>query len=360
MTCRRDLQVMDRIVAGIGPHFGEHLGVVVADGADVVLLSPAGLGIHDGLVIEESAPELLQFLRIRGNAHQNLLENQFDLDFLVISGIEILQAMVGELAAHGSEVVVALLEGFLQVRIGVDLHAGGLAELFQIGLVGLRVLDGHRLVRTPGRNHLRSERMLRNLFVVAEVVCRIVGGADHLHVEPLDERLAAEFLRGELGIALLEDLFRRRRAQELVDAEHAAQFQVRPVIQRVSHGIGNSLRPFLEGFPGGMLAAGEIVLGNAVRAHRTPLVVVSIVTVHKPELRDVAELDVLRDLLRHKVAMVIDDGHLLRVLVVKLPGGLRLEHEIRVDKTHIYWCFRVEESRGITPGSLWNKDYWFV
>jgi len=33
--------------------------------------------------------------------------------------------------------------------------------------------------------------------------------------------------------------------------------------------------------------------------------------------------------------VIVDDGHLLGVLVVELPGGLRLEHEIVVDEGHI-------------------------
>jgi hypothetical protein len=32
------------------------------------------------------------------------------------------------------------------------------------------------------------------------------------------------------------------------------------------------------------------------------------------------------------MAMVIDDGHVLRMLVIKLPGSLALKHEIFVDE----------------------------
>ena len=243
--------------------------------------------------------------------------------------------MVGELAAHGREEVVALLQGLAQVAVGLDFHPGGHAELQQIGLISVRVFDRHRLVRAPGGNHLRAEGVLRDHLVPAEVVGRVVGGADHLHAELPDEGLAAELGRRQFRIALLEDLAGRRRAQELVDAEHAAQLQVRPVVQRVPHRVRNGLSPLLEGLPGGVLAAGKIVLGNAVRTHRAPLVMVAVVTVHQPELGDVAELDVLGDLLRHEVAVVVDDGHFRRVLVVELAGGLRLEHEVVVDETHI-------------------------
>ena len=339
MAGGRDFRVVDGVVPRVRTNLVEHLRVIVPDGADMELLGPAGLGVHDGLVVQERAAELLQLPAVRGDAHQDLLEDQFNLHVLVVGGIEVLQPVVGELAAHGREEVVALLQGLAQVAVGLDFHPGGHAELQQIGLVGIRILDGHRLVRAPGGNHLRTEGVLRDHLVPAEVVGRIVGGADHLHAELADEGLATELGRRQLRVALLEDLAGRRGAQELVDAEHPAQLQMRPVIQRVPHRVWNGLRPLLEGFPSGVLAAGEVVLGNTVRPHRAPFVVVAVVAVHQPELGDVAELDVLGDLLRHEVAVVVDDGHFRRVLVVELAGGLRLEHEVVVDETHISLCF---------------------
>ena len=282
--------------------------------------------------MEEGAAELLQLLGVGRDAHEDLLEDELDLDLLVVAGVEVLQAVVGELAAHGGEEVVTLLEGFLQVGVGVDLHVGGLAEFLQVFLVGLGVLDGHGLVGTPGGDDLGAERVLGDHLVPAQVVGRVVGGADGLHVELADEGLAAEFGRGELGVALLEDLTGGLGGEELVDAEHAAELQVRPVVERVAHRVGHGLGPLLEGLPGAVLAAGQVVLGHAVGAHRTPLVVVAVVAVHQPELGDVAELDVLGDLLGHQVAVVVDDGHLLRMLVIELPRGGVGKHEIFVDE----------------------------
>ena len=49
------------------------------------LLGPASLGIHYCLVVEECAAEFLQFLGAWGDSHQNLLENELDLHFLVVT-----------------------------------------------------------------------------------------------------------------------------------------------------------------------------------------------------------------------------------------------------------------------------------
>ena len=56
--------------------------------------------------------------------------------------------------------------------------------------------------------------------------------------------------------------------------------------------------------------------------------------VHQPQLGYVAELYVLGNLLRHKMAMVINDGHVLGAAMVKLPGGVVGKQEIGVDECH--------------------------
>ena len=94
MASGSDVKVMDGVVASIGTYLLEHAGIVVADGADVILLGPAGLCIHYSLVEEERAAELFEFPRIGGYAHKHLLEDQLNLNLLVISRIEVLQAVV--------------------------------------------------------------------------------------------------------------------------------------------------------------------------------------------------------------------------------------------------------------------------
>ena len=59
VACLGDGKVVDGIVSGIRPELVEHLGVVVADGSDVELLGPAGLGVHNCHIVQESAAELV-------------------------------------------------------------------------------------------------------------------------------------------------------------------------------------------------------------------------------------------------------------------------------------------------------------
>ena len=104
------------------------------------------------------------------------------------------------------------------------------------------------------------------------------------------------------------------------------------MVERVAHSIGNGLGPFLESLPGAVLASCQILFAYSVASHCPPFVVVAVVTVHKPELCDVPELDILGYLLGYKMAVIVDDGHFLCMLVIQHLRGIIGEHEIVVDE----------------------------
>ena len=163
----------------------------------------------------------------------------------------------------------------------------------------------------------------------SQVIRRVVGRAYDLDVELADEGLAAELLRGQFGIALLKDITRCFRLKDRIDAEHAAEFQMRPMVQRVAIGMGNGVRPFLELLPRAAIAS-YVVLRHAVGTHCAPFVMVTA----QPQLGHVAELYVLRDLPGIQVAVIVYDGQPLGTSVVKLTGMTAREHEIFMDETH--------------------------
>src|SRR5690606_37356340 len=69
-----------------------------------------------------------------------------------------------------------------------------------------------------------------------------------------------------------------------------------------------------------------------VRAHRTPLVVVPA----QPQLRQIAELVVLGDLRGGEVAVIVEDGLVLRHLVIEFACDLGLEQEVVVDERPLH------------------------
>ena len=235
--------------------------------------------------------------------------------------------MVGQAASHAVEEVMPLAQGIEKVLVGAYLHPRGFTEPSDVLPVLLRLVHRHCLVRPPRRQDPDPERVLRYIFMVSQVIRRVICGADDLHIEPLHEGLAAEFRSLEHFRAPVIDGPCGARAQYVVYPENPGQLQMGPVVQRVTHGIRDCLGPFLELLVAAA-AAGDELLRDTVPSHCTPLVVVS----SKPDLGQVLETVVAGYLLRLEVAVIVDDRHLLRTLMVELAGIAIGEHEIVVDE----------------------------
>ena len=99
------------------------------------------------------------------------------------------------------------------------------------------------------------------------------------------------------------------------------------MIERVSHCVRNSLCPLLE-FLIAAARSCDVLLRHTVASHGSPLVVVA----SEPDLCQVLELMVACNHFRDKVAVIVDDRHLLRTLVIKFAGEIIREHEIVVNE----------------------------
>ena len=233
--------------------------------------------------------------------------------------------MVGGTAAHLVEEVETLGESALEVVEGVDLHAGDLRELLHIGTEAL-LLDTESLVRTHGRDDLDVEGVIcRNLLVPLKGVGRIVCGADQAHVGAADEIPAGELRRGELPVGKLPDLFCGIAVEHALIAEEALELEVAPLEDRVADAAGQGLCPLLELLTGRSIA-GDIALIHAVGTHEAPLVVVAA----EPDLRDGREGLVLPDFLRGDVAVIVENRHVLCIVMEELLARGGGEQEVLV------------------------------
>ena len=107
--------------------------------------------------------------------------------------------------------------------------------------------------------------------MVFQAVAGVVDGADQGDVHLVEH--VADLHRHELPVGLVPDLPGGVFVQQQVDAEVAAQLQVRPDVQRVTQGVGHRAGE------GGELVVGVGVAGDedfvdAVGPHGPPLVVV--------------------------------------------------------------------------------------
>ena len=172
-------------------------------------------------------------------------------------------------------------------------------------------------------------------------VDRVIGGADILDVGLLDD--AAD---GELRIVLkhigglVPDRLCVLHGQRLGDAEILVKLKVGPVIHRVADRHLEGFREFDKLFIR-IRIAGYDIFRNTVRAHDSPLVVVAEVGAVRilsaePYFRDVVIAAVLINLPRRDVAVIVDNRHLLRVIVEEMLRCFILQHEIFVHE-----CFHV-------------------
>ena len=167
--------------------------------------------------------------------------------------------------------------------------------------------------------------------MIPQIVRRVVGCAGHFYVVAAHQATGRELGLLELLVAFVVDLAGCRSIQELRYAEGRAEFEVCPVVQRVAHAVGHRFGPLLELLPVACVAC-DIFLLDPVAPERTPLVVVA----SKPEFRDALEAMVLGHLLRIEVTMVVDDGQMGCVVMIKVLRRRRLQQEVLVHEVHNY------------------------
>ena len=91
----------------------------------------------------------------------------------------------------------------------------------------------------------------------------------------------------------------------------------------------DSACPRVELFRGGGSASAEF-FRHSVAAHGAPFVMVTF----QPNLKQVVELAVFRNVLRGNMAVIVENRLVFGVFVIKLARGLRAEQKIIVDEGH--------------------------
>ena len=160
-----------------------------------------------------------------------------------------------------------------------------------------------------------------------ERVSGVIGGADDCHFAGGEDALGGEGGGGELGVGEFPDLGRVGLVDEQLDAEVAAELEVRPVVKRITHQLRNDAAEGEELVVVGG-GAGDEVLINAGCAHGPPLVVIAA----EPDFGEVAELFVRRDLIGREMAVVVVDRLCLCDVVVEAARGLGSEQEVVVEE----------------------------
>ena len=165
-------------------------------------------------------------------------------------------------------------------------------------------------------------------MVVFKGVGRVIRRAYYLYIIAFHQTSGREVRLFQLLVTLIENLAGGTGIQQLVDTKSGTEFEVRPVIEWVTHAVGHRLGPLLELLPVAGIAR-DVFLIYAVATHGPPLVMVTT----QPQLCDRAETVVFCYLLRVQVTVIIYDGKMLCLLVKQLLRRLGLQQEVFVHES---------------------------
>ena len=250
---------------------------------------------------------------------------EYLIDLLVSGGgiRHVIQTVVAGDAAHLAEEVQTALQRGAQAVYIVNRIAADLAQLLYVGRkAGLVDVDG--LVGTPCGQYLSlAGGVGRDGLVPVQIVHRVIGGADQGYVALLNNAAHAHVRLLQLCIAPVVNRAGVFFIDEQVAAEIAFQLQMRPVVQRVADcarqhlGIGQELFPVAR-------VAGDIALVHARVAHHAPLVMVAA----QPRLGYRLKAVIVGNLFGIDVAVVVQYGHCLGIVMIELLRALGIEQKI--------------------------------
>jgi len=325
VACLRE--IADGIESGVGAEFSEPAGVVVAHGAEVELHDPVFCGVEAADVEHDMGGEGVAFVRADGPAAAGFAEDGAQPGFRGEGGEGAFESVVRGAAAEFGEGVVAAFECVEEIVPGGDIHVCRGGQLVHPGVPRLGLVDVEGLVRAEGGHDFEGEVFACEGLVVAEVVGRVVGGGDESDVEFLEDAACGELGSGEALVGAIPDLGSSVFVEEAIDAEVTFEFEVGPVEERVAEGMGHGACPGEEFFVGRRVA-GAVAFVHAVGAHGAPFVVVAF----EPDFEEVLEAPVFGQVARRQVAVEIEDGFRLGVLVVEPARGARGQQKVLVNE----------------------------
>ena len=99
------------------------------------------------------------------------------------------------------------------------------------------------------------------------------------------------------------------------------------MIERIAQRVRHGSRPGEEFFVGRRVA-GRILLAHSIGPHGTPFVVVAF----QPDFEQILKAAVGSHVLGRQMAMIVEDGLIFRVLMIKPLRGPGMQQKIFVDK----------------------------
>ena len=191
------------------------------------------------------------------------------------------------------------------------------------------VLHMQHFVRAEGGQHLcRKALILCQEFVVLQIVGGIVCGAQSFYTTGSDQCPGGSLWALEYQVGLFPNGGSAGAVQQFLYTEKPQQFQVGPMVEWVPHQRGHNSRKMVIFFPKRRRTC-HAFFRHSTRAHHSPFVVIA----GKPGLPKVGKLFVLINFPGIQMAVIVKDGHSLRVLVVEPAGRFAAKQKVVRNKS---------------------------
>lgn len=181
----------------------------------------------------------------------------------------------------------------------------------------------HGLIGSECRIHGHFIPLLLQLSVKLQPVNRVIGCADDLHIHFSDQSPRTEFCRLQFFTGFIENRIGGIGCEQLGDPKIPSQFQVTPMIQRITQRIGHGLSPFPEFFPV-RAVAGNVTFVHSIGPHCAPFIMIPV----KPCFYDIIEPAVFCDLARRQMAVIVNNRHGCGVFMVEPDRSFRCKQKI--------------------------------
>ena len=293
------------------------------------MFGPAFFRVETAKEQHQKAGELCRFLGRHVLPRANLREDAFGFGWRAGIGGAVVQSVVGKTAPLLMETVVTFLQGVEKIGKLGYIHVRRRTEFVSPLVESFRILRLESPVWAEGRKYPGGEAGGGNLLMVLQRIGGVVGGANYPDVELFQDSVGGTVRLEQPTIGFLPRRLGGRLVQQRIDLEVSFELQMSPVIQRIAQGVGNRPRPGHELFVG-RGATGAKALGLAIGPHRPPFVVIPF----QPDLKQIGESPVFRNFFGGKMAVVVKDRLLLRILVIQTPGGFAVEKKMVSDEYH--------------------------
>ena len=181
--------------------------------------------------------------------------------------------MVGYQTSIFHKIVQSFYKSFFQRNKSRDINIAYFCQFLYISEKSF-FFRAHDDIRPPCRQNLHIKILVCfDLLMIMKVIYRIIGRTNQCDIGHTDQIFCRHFRRLQFFVAGIVDLFPILLTECLVNIKISLQFQMTPMIHRISDGFWQCLCKSVEFF---FIAgiAGNVFFRHSIGTHNTPFIVI--------------------------------------------------------------------------------------